>query len=167
MSLRLDILTALTGHLAAMAPPDYSHDLAGQVHRGKPAFGYEKVSTTFLTLIEPEDKRDLQPAPGRPDRRSLRWELLICGVSGRPADADHPTDEAYQLLDDLLRRVAWINANTVTATPGRVARALGGLVDGSISAGAGVVLPPDSLQSRPTAVCILPIEIPLVERSNP
>ena len=33
--------------------------------------------------------------------------------------------------------------------------------------GAGVVLPPDSQQGRPTAVCILPIEIPLAERFDP
>lgn len=165
MSLRLDILVALSGHLAGIQPPGYNHDLLGQVHRGKPAFGHEKVARSFVTILEPEDRRDLQPAPGRPDRRALRWELLLWGVSGRPADLDHPTDEAYLLLDDLLRRIAWINATTTTVTPGRLTRALGGLVDGLITAGAGVVLPPDPQQSRPTAVCVLPIEIPLMERS--
>lgn len=167
MSKRLDILVALTGHLEAMAAPEYHYTLAGQVHRGKPAFGYEKVDTAFVTLLEPDDKRDVFAAPARPERRAHPWELLMFGVTDRPADLDHPTDAAYRLLDDLQRRIAWINANTGTATPGRIPRPLGGLAEDRIQPGAGVVLPPDPQQGRPTAVCILPIEIPLAERFTP
>lgn len=164
MSNRLDILVALTGHLEGIAPAEYTHDLAGRVHRGKPAFGLEKAGEYFVTILEPDDKRDLSPSANYPDRRVLRWELLLFGVSGPPTDPMHPTDDAYYLLDDLRRRIAWINANTSGGQPGRVVRVLGGLVDGRITSGAGVVLPPDPQQSRPRAVCVLPIEIPLAER---
>ena len=167
MSKRLDILVALTGHLEAMAAPEYHYTLAGQVHRGKPAFGYEKVDVAFVTLLEPDDKREVIAAPARPDRRAHPWELLMFGVTDRPADLDHPTDAAYRLLDDLQRRIAWINANTGVATPGRIPRPLNSLADDRLKPGAGVVLPPDSQQGRPTAVCILPIEIPLAERFDP
>ncbi len=164
MSNRLDILTALTGHLEGITPPSYTNYLTGRVHRGKPAFGLEMAGAHFVTILEPDDKRDLSPAPHQPDRRVFRWELLLFGVCGPPADASHPTDEAYLLLDDLRRRIAWINLNTNAVQPGRVARVLNGLVDGRITSGAGVVLPPDPQQTRPRAVCVLTIEIPLVEK---
>lgn len=167
MSNRLDILIALTAHIEGVAPPDYTYTLAGRVHRGKPAFGIEKAGQQFVTILEPDDKLDLLPAPNHPDRRSQLWTLELFGVSGTPANANHPTDEAYVLLDDLRRRIAWINANTSTAGPGRVPRVLGGLVNGRIASGSGVVLPPDPQQARPTAVCVLPIDIPLAERIDP
>ena len=46
---------------------------------------------------------------------------------------------------------------------GRTPRPLGGLVTGPIEQGRGVVLSPDKDDSRPTAVCVLPLDIPLIE----
>lgn len=161
MSIRLQIMQALTTELAAIAPPNYTNSLAGHVHRGKPAFGYEKQSFAFVTMLEPSDVLEILAADGFPDRRAGNWRLLLYGVTAGTSDYDNPTDTAYLLLADLQKCIATINKAARIA--GRVPRPLGGLVTGPIEQGRGVVLPPDKDDSRPTAVCVLPLDIPLTE----
>lgn len=161
MSIRLQILQALTAQLELIAPPDYTNTLAGHVHRGKPAFGYEKASHSFATLLEPSEVLDIQPADDYPDRRAGNWRVMLWGVTAGTTNHDHPTDDAYALLADLQKCIARINE--AGRTPGRTPRPLGGLCTGPIVQGRGVVMPPDKEDSRPTAVCVLPLDIPLIE----
>ncbi len=161
MSVRLQIMQALTAELAAIAPSAYTNTLAGHVYRGKPAFGYEQHGFAFVTMLEPSEVRDILAAEGFPDRRAGNWRLLLYGVTAGVSDHDNPTDAAYLLLADLQKCIATINKAGRVA--GRTPRPLGGLVTGPIEQGRGVVLSPDKEDSRPTAVCVLPLDIPLIE----
>ena len=161
MSVRLQIMQALTAELAAIAPSAYTNTLAGHVYRGKPAFGYEQHGFAFVTMLEPSEVRDILAAEGFPDRRAGNWRLLLYGVTAGVSDHDNPTDAAYLLLADLQKCIATINKAGRVA--GRTPRPLGGLVTGPIEQGRGVVLSPDKDDSRPTAVCVLPLDIPLIE----
>ena len=161
MSVRLQIMQALTAELAAIAPSAYTNTLAERVYRGKPAFGYEQHGFAFVTMLEPSDLREIVPAAGFPDRRAGDWRLLLYGVTAGSGDHDNPTDAAYLLLEDLQKCIAAINKAGRVA--GRTPRPLGGLVTGPIEQGRGVVLAPDKDDARPTAICVLPLDIPLTE----
>lgn len=109
MSKRLDIVTHLTVLLDGITPSNgFVSDLSGHVYRGRWNFGTEINNTTFISLVESSDQFEPNHAS---DARVRRHELKlqVWGVTAGYADTKHPSDEAYVLLADTLKRLAEVN----------------------------------------------------------
>lgn len=112
MSKRLDIVTQLTELLEGITTANgFVSNLEGSVYRGRWNFGTEINNKTFISIVEASDQFEPNHAS---DARVRRHELKlqVWGVTAGYADTKHPSDEAYILLADALKRLAEINNPT-------------------------------------------------------
>jgi len=102
--LRLRIQKGLTTALEEITPANgYNFDLSGKVFRGRMLFG-ENDPDTMVSMLEPPEPPETENAPASVHKAISVWMLLIQGTV--PEDFNNPTDGAYLLLADVVRRIA-------------------------------------------------------------
>lgn len=140
---RLDLLKALTDTLRGITPANgFLHDLSDPraVQRGRLIFG-DKDPDTMLSIVEPPTSPEQLEAPrgvARPGLTSL--PLLIQGWV--PDTFRNPTDPAYRLLADTMRRL-YEERGRKTPIGRPDILGLGSAVD-ALNPGRGIVRPPGS-----------------------
>lgn len=112
MSRRLDIVIKMTELLEGITPANgFVNDLTGKVYRGRWNFGTEVNQVTFISLVEAADQFEPNHTTDARERRS-ELKLQVWGVTGSFANTKHPSDEAYILLADTLKRLSEVNNPT-------------------------------------------------------
>lgn len=159
MSNRLEVLKRLTALLQGITKANgYSHDLALNVFRGRAVFGATDPIPLVSILESP--RSDVGSYAGENERKD-GWGLLIQGWTYD--DAEHPTDPAYELMDDVEVHLERISAcspvNGVELFPDDY---LLGRTIADIRVSPGVVRPPlEGVSSK--AFFYLPITLTLVK----
>ncbi len=139
MSVKLVIQKRLTAHLAGMDADAYGYDMTGRVFRGRAVLGKSDPVPCITVLEAPTSAT----GTGAGDARMVRntpWPLLIQGFV--QDDKQHPTDPAYDLMAQVVRRLSEIVETKPNGQPAdpSVYR-LGGLISDLIIEN-GVVRPP-------------------------
>lgn len=121
-SRKLTILKRLTEVLEGITTGNgYDYDLGGHVFRGRRIFGAETVSP-FLSILETEQGDDQANTAGRDKVVRLEWWTLHVQGWLTPDD-EHPTDDLYNLLASVEKRVA-----TQVMVEGAASYRLGGVI---------------------------------------
>ncbi len=118
---RLRVLEALTAHLEGVTiAAGYQHDLAGRVFRGRSTFSAD-APVPMLAILErdPEGARPTRSSPPRSGTIETRWDLLVQGWV--QDDSAHPSDLAYYLSADVMRRLYEARTDDIFEMRGRVA----------------------------------------------
>lgn len=102
--LRLRILKAMQAALEEITPANgYASDLTGAVFRGRNVFG-DTDPLPLVSILEAPDPINPLSSPKDSGDQKGNWALLIQGFV--TDDIDHPTDPAYILMADVIKRLA-------------------------------------------------------------
>ena len=102
--LRIRILEALTAALQEITPANgYAHDLSTSVFRGRANFGADDPMPC-VSILEAPDPEAPSSTPPDSTKQKGEWFLVIQGFV--KDDIDNPTDPAYPLLADVIKRLA-------------------------------------------------------------
>lgn len=100
---RLRVLKALSAALEEINPDNgYTHDLRGNVFRGRDIFG-ESDPLPMVSILEAIDEKAQLPTPEAGPEGVGPWELLIQGFM--EDDLVHPTDPAHFLMAEVKKRL--------------------------------------------------------------
>lgn len=166
MSIRLQILKALTAYLEEMTPTagfEYDLSLEDAVSRGRNLIGSEIKVRPALSIIEAPTP-DVASFTGEwLDFRRDTWTILIQGLV--KDDKKNPSDPAYYMADDVTK---WLGRLVATRNDGSGRTVLpadkhllGGLIT-SLEIAPPVVRNPDDKISA-TAFFYLPIRVGVVD----
>lgn len=102
--LRLRILKAMQAALEEITPANgYATDLTGAVFRGRTTFG-DTDPLPLVSILEAPDPINPLASPKDSGDQKGNWALLVQGFA--VDDMDHPTDPAYVLMADVIKRLA-------------------------------------------------------------
>jgi hypothetical protein len=157
--LRLRILQALTAALKEITPANgYVHDLSSGVFRGRNVFG-DTDNPPFVSILEAPDPIAPYTSPSDSAGQKGNWALIIQGFV--EDDEDNPTDPAYVLIADVIKRLAIEKKRDADFD----IFGMGNHVTG-MEIGSRVVRPPDDTSSK--AYFVLSLFLTVVEsHENP
>jgi hypothetical protein len=140
MSVKLVILKRLTAHLAGMnTAEDYDCDMADKVFRGRALYG-KSDPLPLLSLLEGPDSAEGVPGGENKAVRNTLWRILVQGFV--EDDKHNPTDPAYALMAQVVRRLSEVTEEAPNGRPKHASvYRLGGLIN-ELIIGNGVVRPP-------------------------
>ncbi len=151
---RLEVLCRLTAAMEEITKANgYLFDMKGAVFRGRNSFGPKDPDPMIAILETPLQPEQVPSIPDSPYRTG-DYELTIQGFI--TDDPDNPTDPAYYLAADIIRRLAVEkkrNADFKLFDMGDDVT--------NISIGVPVVRPPDEISA--TSYCYIPIRLKLAE----
>jgi len=103
------MLKALTSLLEGITPGNgFAHDLSNEVYRGRYNFGTEVNGTNMVSLIEaPEQQEPDHVTDARV--RKVELKVQLWGVTASQGSHKNPSDEAYALLADVIKKLSEIN----------------------------------------------------------
>lgn len=102
--LRLRILKAMQTALEEITPANgYALDLSSSVFRGRNVFG-DSDPVPLVSVLEAPDPINPLTSPKDSGDQKGNWALLIQGFA--VDDPEHPTDPAYVLMADVIKRLA-------------------------------------------------------------
>ncbi|MFL0802451.1 MAG: hypothetical protein K6L81_01950 [Agarilytica sp.] len=134
----------------------FSHELNGQVYRGRTAFSKEDDMPVVTILERPAFDSEPQYV-GSADQRKTVWELIVQGFTA-VEDHNNPTDRAYELLADIrlaLSSVLSPHSPNYSFSHERLSK---------ISIGSGHVLPPEPEKAMYHATCMLMLSFEFPEK---
>ena len=114
MSVKLVILKRLTAHLAGMDEPTYGYDMACKVFRGRAVYGKDDP-LPLLSILEAPDSVTGTAGGEHKAVRNTPWRLLLQGFV--KDDKANPTDPAYDLMAQVVRRLSEITEEARNGQP--------------------------------------------------